>query len=340
VARPSWPCFHGLEARATAKLERMRMNTRNTRRIDIIATLSSIGALICWSLGPILIKYLTGYVDSWTQNFLRYSVACLFWLPFLLKAVKRRRIEPKLWRKAVVPAAANIAMQSLWAAGFYYVGAAFMSLISKSSVIWITAFSLVFFADERGLVKSKRFWLGLVLSITGIIGVIYYKNVIPSAVEGQDFAASRTITGVIIAIVCAFMWAVYVLSARITFRDTDSRIGFSIISVYTMAGLFVFGIIFGRIEQCLKMGVWPWAAVIISAITAIALGHVLYYAAMKRIGATIPALVILAQPFTVFAISSVVFGESLNSLQLLFGLVLLAGSAVTIYAQQHLKRKS
>jgi len=307
------------------------MNTINVRKIDIFATLSCIGVLACWSLGPIFIKYLTGYIDSWTQNLLRYSVACLFWLPFLLKAVKRGQIEPKLWRKAIVPAAANIAMQSLWAAGFYYVGAAFMALISKSSVIWITAFSLVFFADERGLVKSKRFWLGLVFSITGVIGVIYYK---------QDFAASGTITGVIIAIVCAFMWAVYVLSARIAFRDTDSRIGFSIISIYTVAGLFVFGIIFGRIEQCLKMGIWPWVSIVISAVTAIALGHVLYYAAMKRIGAMIPALVILAQPFTVFAISRVVFGESLSSLQLLFGLVLLAGSALAIYAQQHLKRNS
>jgi len=307
------------------------MNTINVRKIDIFATLSCIGVLACWSLGPILIKYLTGYIDSWTQNFLRYSVACLFWLPFLLKAVKGRQIEPKLWRKAIVPAAANIAMQSLWAAGFYYVGAAFMALISKSSVIWITAFSLVFFADERGLVRSKRFWLGLAFSITGVIGVIYYK---------QDFAASGTITGVIIAVVCAFMWALYVISARITFRDTDSRIGFSIISIYTVVGLFMFGIIFGRIEQCLKMGIWPWVSIVISAVTAIALGHVLYYVAMKRIGATIPALVILAQPFTVFAISRVVFGESLSSLQLLFGLVLLAGSALAIYAQQHLKRNS
>jgi len=307
------------------------MNTINVRKIDIFATLSCIGVLACWSLGPIFIKYLTGYIDSWTQNLLRYSVACLFWLPFLLKAVKRGQIEPKLWRKAIVPAAANIAMQSLWAAGFYYVGAAFMALISKSSVIWITAFSLVFFADERGLVRSKRFWLGLAFSITGVIGVIYYK---------QDFAASGTITGVIIAVVCAFMWALYVLSARITFRDTDSRIGFSIISIYTVVGLFMFGIIFGRIEQCLKMGIWPWVSIVISAVTAIALGHVLYYVAMKRIGATIPALVILAQPFTVFAISRVVFGESLSSLQLLFGLVLLAGSALAIYAQQHLKRNS
>jgi drug/metabolite transporter (DMT)-like permease len=303
----------------------------NARKIDIVATFACIGTLFCWSIGPIFIKYLTGYVDSWTQNLLRYLVACLFWLPFLTFATKKQQIKTRLWRKAILPAVANVTMQSLWAAGFYYVGAAFMVLISKSSIIWIAGFSLIFFADERGLVKSKRFWLGLMLSVAGVIGVIYYK---------EDFAASGTVTGIIIAIVCAFMWAVYTLSVRVTFRDTNSRIGFSIVCIYTMVGLFVPAIIFGRIGQCVKMGAWPWVIIVISAVTSIALGHVLYYAAVKRIGATIPTLVILAQPFTVLAISNITFGEILNRFQLLFGLVLLAGSALAIWAQQHLKRDS
>ena len=88
------------------------------------------------------------------------------------------------------------------------------------------------------------------------------------------------------------------------------------------------------------MGAWQWVCVVISGATAIALSHTLYYAAMRRIGATIPALVLLAQPFIVLAISYVVFRESLNVFQLLFGVVLLAGSALAIWAQGHLKRDS
>jgi drug/metabolite transporter (DMT)-like permease len=305
------------------------MNRINARKIDIVATLSCIGVLACWSLGPIFIKYLTGYIDSWTQNLLRYSVACLFWLPFLLFTIKKKQLQTKIWLKAILPAAANVAMQSLYAAGFYYVGPAFMTLLMKSSVIWIAGFSLVFFADERGLVKSKRFWLGLVFSAIGVIGVICYK---------EDFAVRGTIIGIAIALACAFMWAMYTLSVRIAFRYTDSRSGFSVISIYTVAGLFAFGIMFGKPEESLKMGAEPWAAVLISAVIAIALGHVLYYAAMKRIGATIPALVILAQPFIVFAISYVVFNESLNGLQLLFGLILLGGSALAIWSQFSINR--
>jgi len=301
----------------------------NIRKVDVSATVACIGALSFWSLGPIFIKYLTGYLDSWTQNLLRYSVACLVWLPFLLFSIRTKRLDTRVWRRAVVPGAANVVMQSLFACAFYYIGPAFMVLLAKSSIIWIASFSLMFFAEERTLAKSKRFWSGLALSAMGVIGVLYYK---------EDFAATGTLTGIVLALSMAFMWAVYIVSARIAFKEIDSRHSFSVISIYTVAGLFVLAVLFGRIGDCVKMGAWQWACVVISGATAIALSHTLYYSAMRRIGATIPGLVMLAQPFIVLVISSAVFGESMNVFQLLFGVVLLGGSGLAIWAQEHLKR--
>ena len=305
------------------------MNAANIRKIDTTATFACIGSLICWSVGPIFIKFLTGYLDVWTQNLLRYSTACLFWLPFLLFAVRKKRIDNRVWRRAVLPAAANTIMQSFWAGAFYYINPAFMVLLMKSSIIWIAAFSLVFFAQERGLVKSKRFWLGLVLCVIGVVGVTLFKG---------DFAATETITGIVIALAAAFMFGVYTVSAKIAFRDIDSRNSFSVVTIYTVAGLCILALIFGKPADCVEIGLWPWACVVISALVSIAFSHVLYYAALKRIGATIPSLVLLSSPFIVLAISSVVFGESLNGPQWLFGVVLLVGSALAIWAQQHLRQ--
>jgi len=302
----------------------------DTRNVDFSATLALIGTVAFWSLGPIFVKYLTGYLDSWTQNLLRYLVACLFWLPFLFFSIKTNRFEKRIWRKAVVPAMANLVMQSFYAGAFYYIGPAFMVLLIKTNIIWIAGFSLIFFPEERPLARSKRFRLGLTLSAIGVLGVMYFK---------EDFAAVKTMTGIILALAMAFMWAVYTLSVRIAFKDTDSCHGFSVISIYTVAGLFVLTLLFGNPGDCVQMGPLQWMCVVISGVLCIALGHVLYYAAMRRIGATIPALVILAQPFVVFAISYLVFGESLNLLQLLFGIVLLVGSALAIWAQQHLKNR-
>lgn len=291
-------------------------------------TLAALGALCCWSVGPNTIKYLSGYLDSWTQNFLRYSVACLFWLPFLLHSIGAKRLDARVWRLAIIPAAANVIMQSIFARAFYYIDPAFMTLLGKSSLFWITGFSLIFFPQERSLLKSGRFWAGLTLGVIGVAGVLCFK---------EDFAATRTLTGVVLALSMAVMWAVYTLSAKIAFKDIDSRHGFSVITIYTVAGLGLLAFGFGEPGRCLHLGVPQWWIVVLSGITSIAFAHVLYYSAMRRIGATIPALIVLAQPFTILPISHMVFDESLTILQIISGVILLSGSALAIWAQQDLK---
>ncbi len=299
-------------------------------RTDMVATAASLGALVCWSLGPLFIKYLTGHMDSWTQNALRYSVAGLFWLPFLLHSTVQGTFAARTWRRALLPSVANIAMQSLWAAGFYYIGPAFMTLLSKTSILWVAGFSLIVFREERPLVRSTRFWLGLSLSLGGMVGVIAFKD---------DFAATGALAGIVIALTQAFMWGVYTISVRIAFQDIDPRASFSVMSIYAAVGLSACAFLFGKPSQVLALDVRDWAVVLISAVTAIALGHVFFYTAIRRIGATIPMLVILAQPFVVFSLSGVIFHERLNGIQLLFGGVLLAGSGLSVWAQQHLREE-
>ena len=296
-------------------------------RINTAATSACLGALFCWATGPILIKYLTEYTDSWTQNALRYSAACAFWLPFVVFIAARNTFPRRTWRRAVVPSLANVAMQSLWAAGFYRLAPGFMTLLTSTSILWVTSFSLVVFPEERPLMRSPRFWLGLGLSLTGLLGVVYFK---------EDFTAAGTRIGIAIALAEAFMWGVYTVSVKIALRDIDSRSGFSVISLYTTAGLWVCAILLGHPGQALHIGVPAWAAIVVSAILSIALAHVLFYAAIRRIGATIPMLVVLSLPFIVLGMSSIIFHERLNALQLLSGVVLLVGSASSLWAQQHL----
>ena len=309
----------------------LKMNSKfeiRNSKIDVAGTLAALGSLCCWSLGPNTIKYLSTYLDSWTQNCLRYSVACLFWLPFLLFSIKTKRFDQRVWRLALIPSAANIVMQSMFARAFYYIDPAFMTLLAKSSLLWITGFSMIFFREERALIKSKSFWVGLSLSVTGLVGVLCFK---------EDFASKRTLTGIILALSMAFMWAVYTLSVKISFRDIDSRQGFSVISIYTVAGLGMLASWFGDFSSCKQMALPQWWIVVVSGIMSIAFAHVLYYSAMRRIGATIPALIVLAQPFTILPISHWIFNESLSVFQILSGFVLLSGSALAIWSQQHLK---
>lgn len=299
-------------------------------RIDVPATAACLATLVFWSIGPICIKYLAGYVGPWSQNALRYSVACLFWLPFLLFMMRRGTFDSRTWRRAILPSAANVVMQSLYATAFYYIEPAFLTLLSNTSALWVAGFSLALFPQERPLARSPRFWGGLGLSLIGLFGVLYFR---------EGFTAAGARIGILLALLQAFMWGVYTISVKIGLRDIDSRSGFSVISLYTAGGLWLCTIVFGDPGRAVAMGPWPWAAVIFSGVTGIALAHVLYYAAIRRIGATIPMLLVLTQPFLVFSLSSVLFRERLNGSQLLSGVLLLAGSGLSIWAQQHLKSR-
>ena len=297
-------------------------------KFDSKATVCIIAAVIFWSAGPTFIKLLTNHVDSWTQNLLRYSAAWAVTMPFLFIAIKKEQLDTKIFKWALLPAAANITMQCFWAKSFYFIDPGFMNMLSKSSIIWIAGFSIIFFAQERALIKSKRFWLGIVMSLVGVSGVLLYQ---------EGFSTKSTMTGIIMVLVAAFFWGVYTVSIKIAFKNVDSRAGFAVISLYTTLGLLVLAFLFGKPAQCLQMPLKGWTYIVISGIMCIAITHMLFYESIKRIGATIPSLVLLLTPFTVLAVSHFVFKESLNAFQLMFGLILLIGSGFAIWAQQHLR---
>ncbi len=295
---------------------------------DIKATVYTLLALTCWSMGPLFIKQLTFSLDSWSQNFLRYTVAALFLSPYLIFAYKKGYVERAIWKKAIPPAMANILMQSLWASAFYYANPGLMVLLSKSSILWIAGFSFIFFPDERPLLRSKRFWTGFLLALCGIIGVMFFK---------KDFAAKGNFIGIILTLLASVSWAVYTISAKAAFKGSNSVAGFSVLSIYTAVALAILAFAFGEPAASVTMGLGPWSCVVISGIVAIAISHTTFYAAMKRIGATIPSLIILAQPFFILLISRVLFGETLNLLQWSFGFVLIIGAGLSIWAQGHLR---
>jgi drug/metabolite transporter (DMT)-like permease len=294
------------------------------RRFDMTAALACIATLACWSSAPIFIEYLTSSVDVWTQNLLRYAAACLFWLPLLLLDARAGRLTKSVFKRALLPAIPSVVMQTLWGAGFYYMEPAFVSLLAASALLWAVVFSVVFFRDERRLLTGVRFWLALALSMLGLVGVLVNKH---------GFAERYTIIGIVLILAYGFVWGLYTVAVKVAFKDIDSRTGFSVVTIYAVAGLAVLAAAFGRPSMCLAMSAAGWLSAIVSGIVAIALGHVLFYISIRRIGTTIPSLVQLSHPFVVLALSYAIYGESFTIPQILFGLVLLGGSALAISQQ-------
>lgn len=303
--------------------------TGRNHRIDMIASLCCVGFLSCWTIGAVQIKYLTGYVDVWTQNLARYTVACLFWLPFLFWSVRRGSVDRLLWKRAIWPAAANIVHQITWAGAFYFAKPAFVILMTKTSLIWLAAFSIPFFVEERALVKSFYFWLGLVCSGVGVAGVIIFQ---------KGFSFETSFWGAFLGLSCSVLWALYTILVKIAFRNTDSRVSFSVITIYSLAGLAALAFVFGKPVQLLEMDAMGWMYVIVSAVTSIALAHVFFYVAIRRIGVTIPSMTLLSTPVITLVVSRILFQETLTLMQWTFGAILITGGAGAILAQRDIPK--
>jgi drug/metabolite transporter (DMT)-like permease len=298
-------------------------------KFNVAGTAFAVLSLLCGVPGPIVIKYIAPHIDFWTQNFLRYAVAVAAMLPFVLLWQKKGIFAKELWRKALIIAFINVFMQCCWGAAFYYINPAFITLLAKSSVLWTVAISLIFFADERRLVKSRAFWASFFIVIIGIVGVTVFK---------QDFSTKASIIGIVLTLGFAFSWAIYTIAIKALLKNDDSITSFTIVSIYTTVMLAVLAFMFGRPAGCLSLPTNAWGLLVFSALTSIAASHSTFYAAIKRIGSTIPALVVLAQPFLVLLVTRVIFNEHLNGAQWFFGLLLIAGSAIAIKSQEYLNK--
>lgn len=306
-------------------------------QINWPATFYIFAALVCWTVSPLAIKQLSFHIDMWSQNLFRYSCALLFWLPFIVYAHSRGRFDNRLWRLALIPAFFNVVMQCFWAKSFYYLAPAFNMLLSKSSILFVAAFSIMLFEDERHLLKSPPFWLGLVLCSVGVAGVILSRGEIMLP-ETANNAAQRADfwKGIVLQLTHAMLWAGYGISSRYFFRGVNARDSFFVLSLYTVAGLAAAAFLFGQPMQAFSCGWEVWSVILFSGIIGIAFSHVLFYRSITRIGVTIPALILLLQPLTVFAVSAFHFDERFTLIQVFFAAVLLAGAGVSIWAQKDL----
>jgi len=293
----------------------------------MVGTLAAFGSIFSWATGPLFVYYLSGHLDAWSQNFWRYLVAFIVWLPFLCFSLHKGLVASGFWRRALVPALFNTIMQCFWVWGLYYIEPGFASLLARTSLFWVLLFSFLVFPDERALVRSKKFWLGIVVSLVGITLVIVNK---------EGFTTRGNLLGMVLILAAEIAWALYTVSARSVFRQTDSRLAFSVLSLYTVIGLAVLALLFGRPSEILHLPLRPVICLIVSGVVCISLSHIFYYKAMKSLGAMITTVMMQIHPFIVIVLSMLVFSETLNGYQWCGGIIVMAGSILAILSQKQL----
>ena len=142
--------------------------------------------------------------------------------------------------------------------------------------------------------------------------------------------------GIALAIAAGMGYGVYGLAVRRFMYGFHPVYAFGVIALYTGSALVVAMLAFGRGHgaEVLELGSRELWYLGLSAFLGIAIGHVLYYTAIDRMGVAVTAGVLQLQPFVVGSMAAVLLGETLSAGQWVGGVVAVAGAALVLSAQK------
>jgi drug/metabolite transporter (DMT)-like permease len=276
--------------------------------------------ILIWSLPSLFQFFLNRYYDVWAQNFYRYFIACLAITPLLLRQVRRGgpKIDMKAFAICLVPCIPNVVHQITQVMALFYMGPGVYAVFARTSVIFTALLALIFFPEERYVIRQSQFQIGTLLGLVGAFGVIWY----------QAGAQDRHISfaGLFIAFTATFCWALYGVLVKRPSAQLGSIRSFGIISFITSALLLPLTFAFGKIDTPLHVGMQVNFILIISAVTCITLAHVFYYVAIHEIGVALAQSLQLLCPAGALGLSALIFHERLTRPQLLSAILLLFGA--------------
>lgn len=276
--------------------------------------------VVIWSMPSLFQFYLNRYYDPWAQNFYRYAVACLAIAPLVLYRVSRGgpKIDMHAFAICLVPCLPNVVHQVTQVMALFYMGPGVYAIFTRTSVIFTALLALIFFPEERHVIRQWQFQIGTLLGLIGAFGVIWFQ---PGA---QD--RHIALPGLFIAFTATFCWALYGIFVKRPSAELGSIRSFGIISFITSAFLLPLTFAFGKIDTPLHAGMHVNLILIISAVSCITLAHVLYYVAIQEIGVALAQTLQLLCPAGALALSVWIFGERLTAMQLWSAALLLLGA--------------
>jgi drug/metabolite transporter (DMT)-like permease len=273
-----------------------------------------------WSLPSLFQYYLIRYYEPWSQNFYRYFIACLAILPFL--CYRSGRDQSWFNRQAFIacfwPCLPNVIHQITQVIALFYMGPGVYAIFTRSSVIFTALLALVFFPEERYIIRQWQFQTGTLLGLLGAFGVIWFQ---PGWKSGHI-----ALPGLLVAFTATFCWALYGILVKRPSARLGSIPSFAMVSFITSALLLPLTIAFGSPATPLRVSWQVNANLVISAITCITLAHVLYYVAIREIGVALAQTLQLVCPVGALALSAWIFGERLTTAQVWSAAILLLGA--------------
>ena len=287
------------------------------------AILLNLSAAVIWAITPVLIRYVGSGFPVMFQTFARYLVALLVLWPLFFSVattVERARIRsrlPHLLPRMALIAVANFCFQASFTGSLYLMLPGLAMLIFQSAAIFGVLLGFIFFADERPLMRNPRFHAAVTLAVVGVVMTV--------SVEGSA-GSTVSAAGVALVLSAAVSWAALTAMVRAWLPGySPFFVNAAVITFVTPLFLFSHLATHG-VQWQYSASPGLWVLMLLSGLVGIGLGHSLYYRSVPALGVSLSNILQLSRPFLTAFFSFLVFVERLSWLQMLGGVLLIAGA--------------
>ena len=278
-----------------------------------------LGTVLIWSTPSLFMFYLNRFYDPYAQNFYRYSVACLAVLPFVFIIRERHTVlDRSLFLACLIPALPNVVHQITQVVALFHMGPGVFAIFMRSTVIMTAVLALIFFPEERGVIRQWQFQVGTLLGLAGAVGVLWFQ---PGQTSGHI-----SLAGFMIAFAAALCWSLYGVLVKRPSAELGTIRSFAVISLITSVLLLPLTLAYGNIATPLEAGAKVNLIMVISAVTCISITHLLYYIAIRELGVALSQTLQLLCPLLALGLSAWIFGEQLTTPQIWSAAILLLGA--------------
>ena len=264
-----------------------------------VLALSFSSLFIRWSEAP-------GPVTS----FYRFGFAALFMLPIAARQMRKTGIPPAAL--IVFPLAAGIFStldHGTWSMAIDYTRVANATLLNNMSPVWVALFAALVWREQL----TRKFWLGLVITIFGA-----------SAVIGADFFQDTGMTGGnLLALLSSVFYAGYFLVTQ-RGREKIAVLPYIwLVSLFGALGLLVFSLVLGM--PLSGFSGTTWLIFLAAALLTQVGGYFAIAYALGHLPASVVAPTLVLQPVITALLAVPLAGEMLSTWQWLGVLAVVGG---------------
>jgi len=279
-------------------------------RVSLIIGVLSI------SIFPVLVKWAP--VSGITSAFYRMFIGFICLLPYVL-ITKKLSLPPKSqWLPIFLCGIVFGSDIAVWNMSIHYSNATQATLLTNLAPIWVGIGSFLFLSDK----PSRRFWIGTVIAITGLIVLIGF----------DTFAQMQFDKGFLLAVLSGMLYATYILISK-TVLNKISIVNFMI---YNMAVSSIYLLI-----VCVLTGqpLWNfsstvWGVFVIQGLICQLLGWLALNYTVKKMDAKRVSLSLLSQSIVTGLMAWIFINEKISFQMIIGGLIILAGIGVTFIKEK------